>query len=132
MSKRRRIMKRLPETSVRAVTAITIFQEAEYIMERASAGDGRVVTLRQLLFFSTPSRDAWVLDQADAYALCLMYDGERQPNRIIETETKFLIDWPATYSFEGDLFTVAEETGRVKTYYGYPAEQIARAARTCR
>lgn len=42
-------------------------------------------TLGPLLFFSTETGDAWVLDPADHLALCLARDGEPLPANIIET-----------------------------------------------
>jgi hypothetical protein len=131
MRKRWLAARRPDQVTIQSESALNIAQEAEYIMGRAEEGDARLVTLGPLLFFSTALRDAWVLDPADGLALCLMADGERQPNRILETETQFAIDWPATYTIEGDIFMVAEKD-RVRTYHGYLVDEVARAARRCR
>jgi hypothetical protein len=41
----------------------------------ASRGDSRVIGFNQLVFFSTQTRDAWMLDWEDELAVCLMKDG---------------------------------------------------------
>ena len=46
--------------------AMRVTQEAQYIVRRAREHDARVVTLGQLVFFSTDSGDAWLLDPEDA------------------------------------------------------------------
>ena len=42
--------------------------EARYIIRCAQDRAGRVVTLNQLIFFSTPTGDAWMLDPDDHLA----------------------------------------------------------------
>jgi hypothetical protein len=44
---------------------VSIAAEVAYIIRCAQAHDGKVVTLGPLLFFSTATGDAWVLDPAD-------------------------------------------------------------------
>lgn len=58
---------------VRRLTAqeMNIQGEASYVVGGAEQGEGRIVTLGPLLFFSTETGDAWVLDPADHLALRL-------------------------------------------------------------
>lgn len=56
-----------------------IRREIDHIVSLARAGESHVVTLGPLLFFSTTSRDAWMLDRADGEAACLACDGVELP-----------------------------------------------------
>ncbi len=60
-------------------TDLSIIGEAGYIVGRAVARGRRVVTLGDLVFFSTDTGDAWMLDPADNFALCLAHDGDALP-----------------------------------------------------
>ncbi len=109
---------------------MNITTEADYIIERAQERDGRVVSLGPLVFFSTETGDAWVLDPADSLALCLARDGERQSFHITETASQFAIDWQANYRIEGDLFIVFEQrSGRTRSIAGYPVRELKRLMR---
>ena len=46
--------------------------EVRYIQNKAAEHDGRVVTLGQLILFSTDTGDAWLLDVADQLAAPLL------------------------------------------------------------
>ena len=83
---------------------MNIRDEAAYIVERALEGDARIVTLGPLLFFSTDTGDAWVLDPADHLALCLARDGDPSPASITETPDRFMIEWNASYVLDGAIF----------------------------
>src|SRR5260221_460708 len=54
--------------------------EVRYIQRRAADYDGRIVTVGQLVLFSTETGDAWLLDPADRLAARLARDGEREPS----------------------------------------------------
>jgi hypothetical protein len=58
-----------------------ILKEAEYIIAQAEQHVGRAVAIGPLIFFSTETGDAWVLDPEDKLALCLQ---EMEKRRIIE------------------------------------------------
>ena len=81
---------------------ISITGESNYILNRAQNYESRVVSLGSLIFFSTETGDAWMLDYKDGLALCLAKVGEKQPFRIVETPEKFAIEWNVTYQIEGD------------------------------
>jgi len=103
---------------------ISIIGESNYIINRAQNYESRVVSLGSLIFFSTETGDAWILDYKDGLALCLARVGEKQPFRIVETPEKFAIEWNVNYQIEGDKFVVIQKSGQVRTILGYPAEEI--------
>ena len=103
---------------------ISITREAIYIINRAQSYNSRVVSLGSLIFFSTKTGDAWMLDCEDGLALCLAKGGDEQPFRIIETPEKFAIEWNANYRIDGDKFIVTQQSGQIKTILGYPTTEI--------
>jgi hypothetical protein len=108
---------------------MSITGEANYIVSRARDYDARVVTLGPLIFFSTETGDAWMLDPEDGLALCLAQGGEAQPFTITETATTFSVEWKASYQVDRDVFIVTERSGRTRTISGYPTSEILQAAR---
>lgn len=76
--KRRRRRVQTRETPAKE---ISIAREADYIVARAMAGDARVVSLRPLVFFSTVTGDAWLLDAEDSLALPLAAAGSASGGR---------------------------------------------------
>lgn len=108
---------------------INITSEANYIIARAQAYETRLVSVGPLIFFSTETGDAWVLDPADNLALCLARDGERQAFTITETANQFAIDWQANYQIEGNQFIVFEKSGQTRTIIGYPLQELKRYLR---
>ena len=88
-----------------------------------------MVSLSPLIFFSTETGDAWVLDPEDNLALCLARDGDPYPVHVKETEQNYSIEWNARYHIEDEFFTVAESSGRVRTIMGYPTQAILRRMR---
>src|SRR5215467_15284466 len=100
--------------------------EVSYIQRRAGDHHGRIVTIGQLVLFSTETGDAWLLDPADGLAARLARDGEREPIHIEETDTTFAIRWEGRYRIEGPTFVYSEnDSGRVTTMLGYPTDQLA-------
>ena len=104
---------------------VSIAGEAEHIVARAMAEDARVVSLGLLVFFSTATGDAWVLDAEDDLALPLATAGIRLPFAITETRERFAIEWAGTFRIEGDVMIYADHTGTVRRIMGYPTREIA-------
>ena len=99
--------------------------EVRYIQRRAAAHDGRIVTLGQLLLFSTESGDAWLLDPSDQLATPLARDGDPLPIHIEETHTNFAIGWTGAYQINGAAFVYRDkDSGNVRTILGYPTQRI--------
>jgi hypothetical protein len=106
-----------------------IHREIRYITQLAQAEDSRIVTLGNLVLFSTSTRDAWLLDLEDDFALCLCREGEPQPYRVVDTPERFGIEWTAHFTIEGAQFIVRERSGRVIVIDGYPTVEISAARR---
>jgi hypothetical protein len=126
--------KRKRERLAKAATNVSlvkpdIHREIQYITRLAQAEDSRIVKLANLVLFSTRTRDAWLLDPDDAFAVCLCRDGEPQPFQIIDAPRTFAIDWTAKFTIEGEVFVVQEKSGRVIAINDYPTAEIAAACR---
>jgi hypothetical protein len=103
--------------------------EVGYIQRRAADHDGRIVTIGQLILFSTETGDAWLLDPADRLAARLARDGESEPIHIEETDTSFAIGWKGHYRIDGSAFVYSDrDTGRLSTILGYPTDKLAQIA----
>ncbi len=100
----------------------------EYIVAGAAESDARVVTLGQLVLFSTETGDAWLLDPEDHLALRPATDGGRLPVQIAETATRCAIEWNASYRLEDDVFVVADGSG-VRAITGCPIGDLPDAER---
>ena len=81
--------------------SLRLADEVRYIQRRAADHDGRVVTVGQLVLFSTETGDAWLLDPADQLAARLARDGDPEPIHIEENDTTFAIGWKGRYRIEG-------------------------------
>jgi len=108
---------------------ISIVGEAEYIISRAQKRGAHVVRLGRVVFFSTETGDAWMIDCKDNLALCLARDGIKQDYMILETEDSFRIGWKAQYEIKDNIFIVALADGSVKSIMGYPTEEIVQISR---
>jgi hypothetical protein len=103
---------------------ISITGEADYVVERAGARETRIVCMGPLVFFSTATGDAWVLDGDDHLALCLAVDGNRQPVTIFETPSQFGIEWTGTFEIDRDVMIYHDRNGETRTILGYPTKAI--------
>ena len=131
-AKRKRELRRQRERSTlidASVVKLDIPGEIRHITQLAQAEDARLVTLENPVFFSTRTRDAWLLDREDDFALRLCRDGEPQPFRIIDGPDTFAIEWTANFAIEEEAFVVQEHSGRVVVIHGYPTVEISAACR---
>ena len=95
--------------------------EVRCIQRRAADHTARVISIGQLVLFSTKTGDAWLLDPSD----WLARDGDPEPIHIEETDTTFAIGWKGHYRIEGPAFVyVDRDTGRTCTIPGYPTHQL--------
>jgi hypothetical protein len=102
--------------------------EIRYIQDKAAENDGRMVTIGQLILFSTDTGDAWLLDITDHLAARLARDGDPEPIHLEETDTSFAIEWKGQYRIDGSAFVYVDRvTDRVTTILGYPTQKIAQA-----
>jgi hypothetical protein len=105
-----------------------VAREVAYIIRRAQHCDSRVVSLGQLVYFSTYSGDAWMLDPEDHLALCLTKAGDRLPVHLVATATSFEVGWTASYQIDGDAFVMIDASGS-RAIVGYPVQELAHAER---
>jgi hypothetical protein len=104
---------------------LRLVDEVRYIQRRAADHDGRIVTIGQLVLFSTDAGDAWLLDPSDQLAARLARDGDPEPIRIEENDTAFAIEWKGHYRIEGAAFVYMDrETGRLATIHRYPTHKL--------
>jgi hypothetical protein len=109
---------------------VSFSAEARSIQYSAQARCVRVVKLGQIIFFSTASGDAWMLEPEDGCAVCLAREGEPGPIPIQETDTRLVIEWNADYRVEGETFTVTERGGgQTQTLLDCPKAEIERLIR---
>jgi hypothetical protein len=89
----------------------------------------RIVTIGQLVLFSTKTGDAWLLDPADQLAARLARDGESEPIQIEETDTTFAIGWKGRYRIEGPALRYgSRRNSRIPTISCAPlSHRLARA-----
>ena len=105
--------------------------EVRHIQKCAARHDGRIVTIGQLIFFSTETGDAWLLDKQDGLAAPLARDGDPEPVAISETDTTFNIEWNGSYRIEGAAFIYADrKRGGMRAILGYPTQKLEAAARS--
>lgn len=106
---------------------LNVNEEANYIIGRAQEHDSRVVSLGDLVLFSTQIGDAWLLDKEDELALCLCIEGVKQPFKIIDTAANFSIQWQFNFKIVGEAFCLIDEYADIRTIIGYPTEAIRKA-----
>jgi hypothetical protein len=124
----RRAIKRRTTGLVVDGKGFRLADEIGYIQDKAADHDGRIVTIGQLILFSTDTGDAWLLDVTDQLAVRLARDGNPEPPYLEETDTSFAIEWKGHYRIEGPAFIYSDRhTGRVTTILGYPTQKIAQA-----
>src|ERR1035438_1149184 len=105
---------------------LRLADEIRYIQEKAADHTLRVVTIGQLILFSTETGDAWLLDVTDKLAARLARDGDPEHVHFEETDTSFAIGWKGNYQIEGDAFVfIDRDTSRVTTILGYPTRRLA-------
>ena len=122
----RKTIRRGPGQQIVAGRDFRLANEVRYIQRQAAHQHGRIVTVGQLILFSTETGDAWLLDPADGLAARLARDGESEPIHIEETDNTFAIGWKGRYRIEGAAFVYSDnDSGRVTTVLGDPTDQLA-------
>ena len=104
---------------------VRLADEVRYIQHRAAEHNVRIITIGQLVLFSTETGDAWLLDRTDLLAARLARNGEAEPIQIVETVATFSIEWKGSYRINGPTFVYSDrDTGRVITILGYPTDKL--------
>lgn len=118
-------IKRGPGKRQVAGKTFRLADEIRYIKRRAANHDSRIVTIGQLLLFSSETGDAWLLDAADQLAAPLARDGEPLAVDIKESDTSFSVNWMGSFRIEGDAFIYhSKKSGSVRTILGYPTRLV--------
>ncbi|MGH7944601.1 MAG: SEC-C metal-binding domain-containing protein [Opitutaceae bacterium] len=105
-------------------TDVSFSGEARLVQRRAQDREMSIIRLGPIVFFSTVTGDAWMLDANDGEAACLARDGELEPVPIHETANRFGIEWHARYQIEEGMFVVMEANGTTRAVAGYPVLEI--------
>ncbi len=114
------------ETSVQVPRGgeVSFIAEARAIQGAARAMRTHAVRLGQIVFFSTATGDAWMLDPRERTAACLARDGDSLPIPIRESPAELAIACHAEYRIDGRAFTVVGREGPARTILGYPIAEI--------
>jgi hypothetical protein len=130
MTAPRKPIKRGPGKRMVDGKGFRLADEVRHIQRCAARHDGRIVTIGQLILFSTQTGDAWLLDATDGLAAAVARDGDPEPVHIEETDTSFAIEWKGRYRIEGAAFVyVDRKTGGTRAVLGYPTQKLEHAAR---
>jgi hypothetical protein len=125
----RKSIRRGPGQRIVEGKSFRLADEVRYIQRRAADYDGRIVTIGQLILFSTETGDAWLLGPADRLAARLARDGESEAIHIEETDTTFAIGWKGHYRIDAPAFVYCDrDTGRLTTILGYPTDKLSQIA----
>jgi hypothetical protein len=125
----RKPIRRGPGQRIVEGKSFRLADEVRYIQRPAADYDGRIVTIGQLILFSTESGDAWLLDPDDRLAARLARDGESETIHIEETDTTFAIGWKGHYRIDRPAFVYSDrDTGRLTTILGYPTDKLSQIA----
>ena len=118
---------RQTSTARRSRESLHLAKEVDSIQHRAAEHDGRMVSIGPLVFFSTETGDAWILEPAGQLATRLAIDGDPLPVLIEETETNFTVGWQGRYQIDGDTFIYEDKKSRrLNAIRGYPVKQLLR------
>ena len=129
MTAPRRPIKRGPGKRMVDGNDFRLADEVSYVQRCAAGHVGRIVTIGQLILFSTETGDAWLLDKQDRLAVPLARDGDPEPIHIEETDANFTIDWKGHYRIEGAAFIfVDRKTRGTRTILGYPTHKLEHTA----
>src|SRR5438132_4594355 len=124
----RKTIKRGPGKRIVEDKSFRLADEVRYIQRRAADYDSRIVTIGQLILFSTKTGDAWLLDPADHLAAEAGSRGRERTYPHRGSDTTFAIGWKGRYRIEGPAFVYSnEDTGRVATILGYPTDELTQA-----
>src|SRR5260370_2990142 len=85
----RKPIRRRPGKRIVEGKSFRLADEVRYIQRRAADHDGRVVTIAQLVLFSTETGDPWLLDPTGRLAASLARPGGGEPLHMHEPDPTF-------------------------------------------
>src|SRR3979411_1553104 len=89
----RKPIRRRPGKRIVEGKSFRLADEVRYIQRRAADHDGRIVTVGQLVLFSTETGDAWLLDPADRLPARAARGGGEKTSPNTENETTSPTAW---------------------------------------
>jgi len=117
-----------PTTARLSRESLHLAKEVRLIQHRAAEHDARIVSIGPLVFFSTDTGDAWMLEPTDQLAARLAVGGDPLPVHIEETETGYAIGWQGHYRIDGQMFVYDDiDSHRLVAIQGYPVQRLLRA-----
>ena len=100
--------------------------EVRYIQRRAADYDSRIVTIGQLILFSTKTGDAWLLGPADQLAARLARAVRANPSTSRKPIPRSRSVGRAAIASTGRPSVYSDpDTGRVATILGYPTDKLS-------
>src|SRR5499425_3287250 len=124
-------IKRVPGKRMVDGKSFRFADEVHYIQRRAAERDSRIVSIGQLVLFSSESGDAWMLDPSEHLAVRLASDGRPEPIHIEDAETTFAVAWTGQYRIVGPAFLYTDrDSRRLTTMFGYPTRKLAQMGAT--
>jgi hypothetical protein len=118
-----------PTAARRTWESLNLANEVCSIQHRAAEHDDRIVSIGPLVFFSTDTGDAWMLEPADQLAARLAIAGDPLVVHIEETETSFAVGWQGRYRIDGQMFIYEDnQSHRLVVINGYPVQRLLRAS----
>lgn len=107
--------------------SLNLAEEIRTIQRHAAEQDGRVVCIGPLVFFSTETGDAWMLEPENHLAVRLARSGDPMTALFEETAERFDIAWQGRFHLNGNMFVYEDNaTGRVTAISGYPVKLLLR------
>lgn len=107
--------------------SLHLAKEIRTIQRRAAEHAARVVSIGPLVFFSTDTGDAWMLEPADQLAARLARGGDPLPVQFEENDTGYTIGWQGSYQIDGDTFVYEDNRSRrINAIRGYPVKTLLR------
>jgi hypothetical protein len=100
--------------------------ETGLVQNRAARGEPSAIRLGPIVFFSTTSGDAWMIDVIDGEAACLARAGTAQPTPIEESASGISVTWQARHRLADETFVAIEDDGTEREHRDYPVAQIRR------
>jgi hypothetical protein len=106
--------------------------EVRYIQRRAAEHDSRIVSIGQVVLFSSESGDAWMLEPSEYLAVRLASDGHPEPIHIEDTETTFTVAWTGQYRVMGPAFLYTDRDSESSQCSATQRESLLRSERPAR
>lgn len=110
----------------------TVRDECELIVAAELRGQAKAVVTKDgpacppFVVFSTGVGDAWLLEPNEHLAMCLVWQGKRQPITLRDDPDRIEVEWDGEYELLGDFFHV--HTGHpdigARAIGGYPMKEL--------